>query len=1037
MNPGELSVRNSRVVLVAMGMAIIGGIVAYLNIGRLEDPEFTIKQALVITPYPGASAEEVAQEITNPIETACQQLGQLDYVKSESTRGQSIVSVNIKDRYDKHRIPQVWDELRRKIADVQAQLPPSARGQSRVIDDFGDVYGIFLAVTGEGFSFPEQRRYAEFLRRELLQVPGVKSIALFGEQREVVFLEISRQRLAQLGINEEQIYAQLQEKNIAADGGRVRVGDQHIPIDPTGAFASADAMLDLVIGSDRSGRQLRLRDIATVERGDQDPPNRLLRYDGKPAIGLGISTVRGGNVVQMGQAIRKKLAELKSNQPIGIEIGEINFQPEAVAQATGEFMFNLGKAVAIVFVVLIFAMGRKTGFIIGLVLFLTIMATFLVMYMKGDLLMERISLGALIIALCMLTDNAIIIIEGIKVGIESGRNKLEVVREVVAENQWPLFGATAIGVIAFAAIGLSEDRTGEYTNSLFWVILIALSLSWVSSVTATPLLSYMMFKPLAGNDASGSRDPYAGPAFRIYRKLLVLALRFRWAVVALCVLAFVLAGYGFRKVDQSFFPPATRPQFMVDVFLPAGTHIRETGAFAGEVQRFIQGQPGVTHVTSFIGGGGLRFLLVYSPESENRAYVQFLVDVNDPGKIDGLMAAIQKRLDENYPDANAIAKKFLLGPGDGGRVQVRFRGPDPAKLRELGDLAMKVFEDDGGALCVRSDWRERVNAIRPELLESQARRNGITRVDVARALQGGFEGRAVGFYREPGDAGTGVFPQETRLLPIIARPPLAERGDAGALNSLQIWSPVAGRMIPLSQVTAGAEVVWEDPVVVRRDRFPTLTVHADPRSGLPSQLRDRVKAGIEKIGLPPGYSLQWGGEYEDSTRARGALAEPLPYVLALMVFIVVCLFNSIRTTLLIWLIIPLAVIAITAGLLLTRMPFGFMAMLGVLALGGELIKNQIVVLSKILTLKGKGVPPYQAILDGGTSKMRPVCMVVLTTVLGMIPLLTDPFFGSMAVCIMFGLSFAAVLSLIVTPVLYAIFFRIEEPAGQSANAVIG
>ncbi|HSO61339.1 MAG TPA: efflux RND transporter permease subunit [Desulfobacterales bacterium] len=1034
MNPGEFSVKNNRMVLMAMAMAIVGGLIAYLNMGRLEDPEFTIKTALIITPYPGASAEEVAQEVSNPIESACQRLGQLDYVTSESTRGRSLVSVRIKARYDKHSLPQVWDELRRKVADVQSQLPPAVRGQSMVIDDFGDVYGIFLAVTGEGFSYPEQRRYVEFLRRELLQVPGVKSIALFGEQREVVFLEISRQRLAQLRLNEELIYSKLQERNIAADGGRIRVGDEHIPLDPTGAFASADDMLDLVIGSDQTGRQLRLRDIATVQRGDQDPPRRLLRYDGKLAIGLGISTVPGGNVVKMGHAIRQKLDQIKSNQPIGMEIGEINFQPQAVAQATSEFMFNLGKAVTIVFVVLIVTMGRKTGLIIGLVLFITIMATFLVMYMKGDLLMERISLGALIIALCMLTDNAIIVIEGIKVGIESGRKKIEVVREVVAENQWPLFGATAIGVIAFAAIGLSQDSTGEYTNSLFWVILIALSLSWVSSVTVTPVLSYMMFKPVAGSGASESSDPYKGLAFRIYRKLLILALRFRWAVVILCLLAFVAAGFGFRKVDQSFFPPATRPQFMVDVFLPASTHIRQTEAVAGDIQRYIQSQPHVTHVTSFVGGGGLRFLLVYSPENENPAYVQFLVDVDDSRKIQGLVTGIQKELDENYPNANAIAKKFLLGPGDGGRIQIRFSGPDSAKLRELGNRAMNVLEDDGQALCIRSDWRERVKAIRPEVLDLQARRNGITRVEVARALESSFEGRAVGFYREPGDAGAGIFPQETRLLPIIARPPLSERQDVGAINSLQIWSPVAGRMIPLNQVTARSEVVWEDPIVVRRDRFPTLTVHADPRSGLPSQLRDRVKTKIEQIELPPGYALQWGGEYEDSGRARAALAEPLPYVLALMVFIVVCLFNSFRTTLLIWLIIPMVIIAVTSGLLLTRMPFGFMALLGVLALGGELIKNQIVVLSKVLTLIGKGTPPYQALLDAGTTKMRPVCMVVLTTVLGMIPLVTDPFFGSMAVCIMFGLSFAAVLSLIVTPVLYAIFYRIKETANAPSGA---
>jgi multidrug efflux pump subunit AcrB len=1033
MNPGVLSVRKNRVVFMAMALVLAGGVVAYVQMGRLEDPEFTIKEALIVTPYPGASAEEVAKEVTNPIEIACQQLGQLERVESESSRGRSVVSAIIKDRYDKHRIPQVWDELRRKIADVQSQLPPSVRGRSIVVDDFGDVYGIFLAITGEGYSQSELRRYTDFLRREMLLVPNVQKVELFGEQQEVVFLEISRQRLAQLGINEEQIYSKLQAKNVAADGGRVRIGDQHVAIDPKGEFQSAEDMLGLPIGSDQTGRQLFLGDVATLERGEQDPPRRLLRYDGKPAIGLGISTVQGGNVVTLGEGIRRKLEELKNDQPVGIEIGEINFQPEAVAHATNEFMFNLGKAVTIVFVVLLITMGRKTGLTIGIVLFLTIMATFFVMYLKGDILMERISLGALIIALCMLTDNAIIVIEGIKVGIEAGEDKIETVRETVAQNQWSLFGATAIGVLAFAAIGLSENSTGEYCNSLFWVILISLSLSWVSSITATPLLSYLMFKPLAGAGSAERNDPYGGVVFRSYRRVLIMALRFRWTVVVVCIFAFVAALFGFTKVEQSFFPPATRPQFMVDVFLPAGTDIRETEAFSDSVQQFIQKQSGVTHVTSFIGGGGLRFLLVYSPESENRAFVQFLVDVDDWRKIDDLRPVIQNYVDERFPNANAIVKKFLLGPGEGGRIQVRFSGPDPSKLREFGDKAREILDDDGGAVCVRNDWRERVKVIRPDMLELQARRNGITRVEVAQALECSFEGRTVGFYREPGSASTGIFPQETRLLPIIARPPQSERDDVNAIHSAQIWSPVAGRMIPLSQVTSDAEVVWEDPVVMRRDRFPTLTVHADPRSGLPSQLFNRVRSKIEQIELPTGYSLRWGGEYEDSRDARTALAKPLPFVLGFMVFIVVCLFNSIRTTLLIWLIMPLSIVGVTAGLLLTGQPFGFMALLGVLAVGGEQIKNQIVVLSKILTEIENGNAPYQAILDGGTSKMRPVCMVVITTVLGMIPLLVDPFFGAMAVCIMFGLSFAAVLSLIVTPVMYAMFFGVHETAAESSG----
>ena len=519
MNLGEQTVVNNRVAYVAMGLICLGGLVAYKNLGRLEDPEFTIKEALIITPYPGASPEEVAKEVTNPIETACQQLGQLERVDSLSTRGRSVVSAKILDRYHKEAIPQVWDELRRKISDAQAKLPPSVRGSSMVIDDFGDVFGIFLAISGDGYTQSELRRYAEFLRRELLLAPNVKKVDLFSEQQEVVFLEISRRRLAQLGINEDQIYSLLQARNIAADGGRVRVGDEHIAIDPQGAFASVDEMLGLVIGSDKSGRQLLLKDVATVARGLQDPPHRLLRYDGKPAIGLGISTVQGGNVVVMGDAIRRKLDELKSKQPIGVEIGEINFQPEAVTAAVNDFMFNLGKAVSVVFVVLFFAMGRKTGIIIGLVLFLTIMATFFVMYLHGNLLMERISLGALIIALCMLTDNAIIITEGIKVGVEAGEDKMKVVRDIVAQNQWPLFGATAIGIIAFAAIGLSEDATGEYCNSLFWVILISLTLSWIAAITITPLMGYVAFTP----NASGTKsDPYGGWFFQRYRDLLVL-----------------------------------------------------------------------------------------------------------------------------------------------------------------------------------------------------------------------------------------------------------------------------------------------------------------------------------------------------------------------------------------------------------------------------------------------------------------------------------------------------------------------------------
>lgn len=1013
-----------------MAILLLGGFVAYQRLGRLEDPEFTIKEALIITPYPGASPEEVAKEVTNPIESACQQLGQLKRVESESLRGRSVVTAVIEDRFHKDAIPQVWDELRRKINDAQPRLPPSVRGRSMVIDDFGDVYGIFLAITGEGFSHPELRRYSEFLRRELQLVPGVKKAELFAEQQEVVYLEISRKRLAGFGINEDQIYRQLQARNDAADGGRVRIGDQYIALDPTGSFQSADEMLELPIGSDTTGRQLFLKDIATLKRGDEDPPRRILRYDSQPAIGIGISTAPGGNVVTMGKGIRRKLDELKRDQPIGIQINEINFQPNAVTEATDSFVFNLGKAVGIVVIVLLFAMGRKAGFIVGLVLFLTIMGTFLVMYVDGNLLLQRISLGALIIALCMLTDNSIVVTEAIKGRIEAGEDKIEVVRDAVSQNQWPLFGATAIAVVAFAAIGLSKDRTGEYVNSLFWVIFVSLAWSWVAAITVTPMLSYRLFKPRPAGEAA--HDEYAGPVFRAYRRLLVVSLRFRWLVLVLIVVLFGFALRQFRQLDQSFFPPATRPQFMVDNFLPAGTHIQDTEAFAESVERFIRSQPGVTHVSSFVGGGGLRFLLVYSPEMENPAYVQFLVDVDDQREIDRLITAIQKELDRNYPNTNSVAKKFLLGPGSGGRIQLRFSGPDGAVLRELAGKAQTILIDDGGAKGVRNDWRQPEKIIRPDFLELQALRNGISRVDVAAALQTRFEGRTVGFYREPGGAATGVYPQETRLLPIIARPPAGESRDVAEIDNMQIWSTTAGKMIPLRQVVSRVDVDWENPVVVRRNRLPTITVHADPRSGLPSHLLNRVRPKIEQIALPQGYSREWGGEYEDSRDARAALAKTLPAPLLVIVLIVVCLFNSIRSTLLICLTVPLALIGVTAGLLVTKQPFGFMALLGVIALGGEQIKNSIVLVDEIYTQRGAGKPPYPAILDASVSRLRPVLLVAVTTVLGMIPLLQDPFFVAMAATIMFGLAFACVLTMIIVPILYSISFRVREDTSTAS-----
>ena len=1028
MNLAEVSIQKKTITLVMMLLMFVGGAIAYRTLSRLEDPEFTIKDALVITPYSGASAREVEEEVTNEIEKAVQQLGQLERVTSKSERGLSTVTVTIKDKYDRYSLPQVWDELRRKVNDAQKNLPPGA-GPSLVVDDYGDVYGLFFAVTGDGYTYEEIRRYVDMLRRELLVIQDVKKVELYALQSEAVYVEISRQKMKSLGVSQEHIYTLLSSRNLVADGGRVQVGSEYIPIRVTGEYTSVEEIGELLISGGVSSRVVYLKDVATIRRGYVEPPTERLRFDGKPAIGLAISTVLGGNVVTMGEAIEKRLSELESQRPVGMETGVIAYQSAAVTKAVNGFVINLIEAVTIVIVVLLIFMGLRSGLIIGTVLLLTICATLVVMK-AYEITLERISLGALIIALGMLVDNAIVITEGILIKIQTGTDRLKAAKDTVAQSMTPLLGATLVAIIAFAAIGLSQDSTGEYCRSLFYVLLISLMMSWVTAVTVTPLLCYTFLKRRAkagesGGDQSG--DPYKGKFYGLYRSLLSGCIRFRWITVGVMLGLLGLAVFAFGYVEQSFFPNSTRPQFMVDVWAPKGTYIEDTRKTVEDIEKHIMGLDHVTHVGSCIGKGAVRFILVYAPEKTDSGYAQLLVEVDDYRVIDKIKEPLQRHLDETYPDAVCLVKKFLLGPGEGGKIQVRFRGPDPEVLRRLSEKCEAIMHSDGGAVGVRNDWREKVKVVRADLREAQMQRAGITRPQVAQVLAAGFEGETVGIYRE-----------RNRLLPIIARAPQAERSDVRSISDLQIWSPTARKIIPLTQVVTGRfQTVWENPIIQRRNRVPTITVHCDQMSGNASVLFSRIAPKIDKMfeeyvneykatSTAPGiFTLEWGGEHEDSGDAQAALASSIPLFFILMVLIVIFLFNSIRQPLIIWCCVPLAIIGMTAGLLLTSQPFGFMAMLGLLSLSGMLIKNAIVLIDQINLEIRQGKDSYRAIIDSGVSRTRPVMMAAITTVMGMTPLVLDAFYVSMAVSIMFGLAFAAVLTLLIVPVLYAMFFRIR------------
>lgn len=1059
MNIAELSIKKNVITITLTLVLIYAGIKSFQSLPRLEDPEFTIKEAIILTPYPGASAEEVEQEVTNVIEKAVQELGQIKRVESTSSRGLSTVKAVIKDEYDKKSLPQVWDELRRKVNDYQSQLPPGA-GPSLVNDDYGDVYGVYLAITGEGYSYAELKDYADLLKRELLLVKDVKKIVLYGEQPEAVYVEMSRPKMAALQISQQEIYNALRAKNLPSDAGDIDVGKEKLPISPTGEFTSESEFGDLLISGRGSESLIYLKDVADVRRGYREPPKNMLRYDGKPAIGLAISTVLGGNVVTMGEGIDQKVKELEPLAPLGMELEVISLQSESVTQSINGFVINLIEAIVIVVVVLLFAMGLRSGLIIGAILFITICGTFVFMGM-WNVTLERISLGALIIALGMLVDNAIVVVDGMKIKMEQGEDAISAAREIVGQTAVPLLGATIVAVLAFAAIGTSKDSTGEYCRSLFQVILISLMLSWVTAVTTTPLLCkyFLIGKKKPGKDNAKDNDPYAGKFFQAYKKLLITAINFRYVTVGVVIGIFILSLIGFGFVKTMFFPTATRPQFFVELYFPEGYRIEDTAKELKAAEDYLKGIEGVTNVISEIGGGDPRFLLTYVPGKASPSYAVVLVNVEDYGVIDPIFQKTQNDLEKLLPNAVVNVRKFLLGPGEGGKIQLRISGPDKTVLRELAGKAKDILKADPQSMAVRDEWKEKVKVVRPQLEEAQASQLGISRPDVSRAFEESFSGTQTGVYRDKS-----TF--EPQLLPIIARAPDYERMNLDTLQSLQIWSPAAGKMIPVGQVVSGYNTESENANIGRRDRVTMIKVHADPRTELPSELLARVKPEIEKalnvdVGkitgqdfgpednpfkdfnndvipirdadqLPlkglPGYYIAWGGEAEDSARANDGLKTKLPVFFGMMVLIVVFLFNSVRQPLIIWLTVPLSIIGVTAGLLLFKQPFGFMALLGLLSLSGMLIKNAIVLIDQIDLEIRSGKDRYQSVVDSGVSRLNPVMMAAATTILGMIPLLQDAFFVSMAVTIMFGLLVATMLTLVVVPVLYTIFFKIPNPS---------
>lgn len=1017
MNLAEYTLRKSVIAWVATFLVLVGGYLSYERLGRFEDPEFVIRQAVVVTSYPGASPAEVADRITDLIEGAAQQMQEVESVTSVSRAGESLVKVEARLAFSRTQaeLDQVWDKLRSKVAEAARGLPPGA-AEPVVKGDFGDVFALFYAVTGEGYSPRQLYDYVDFLRRELVLVPGVARVALMGERREAIYVEISRARAAQLGVPLDKVYSTLRAQNLISAAGNVRAGPLRLQINPEQTVASVDTLKQLVVAGDSASGLVRLQDIAEVVRDYVTPAAALMRHDGRLAIGLGISNVQGGNVVEMGDAVKRRLAALEGQRPVGMTLNVVSFQSDAVRAAVDGFVENLIAAVLIVVVVLLLFMGVRSGLIIGAVLVLTVAGTLIAMLAEG-IAMQRISLGALIIALGMLVDNAIVVTDGILVRLQKGEEVGAAAGAVVKATIWPLLGGTLVGILAFSAIGLSPTDMGEYAGSLFWVILYSMLLSWLFAITLTPLFCAKFLKVKASAAVAEEGRVLAG-----YRRILAatLARRVRSAVVLLGLLAGGIVAFGF--VPPGFMPDSARPQFVVDLYLPQGSDIETTVALVEQAEARVRARPGVTHVSSFVGQGALRFMLTYSPEDPNPAYGQLLVDVDSFDAIAGLIASLQPELAQAFPNADVKVWKFMLGRGGGKKIEAAFRGPDPAVLRRLAEEAKAVMAADPEALAIQDDWRQPVPVVSPRIAVDAAQRAGVLPSDIAAALERNFSGQQIG-----------VFGEDEKLIPILARAPAAEREGVEDLRNVQVYSPTARRFVPVSQFVDKVEVRWEDAIIRREDRFPMIKAQCDPPAGqLSAPLLARLRPKVEAIPLPPGYVLEWHGEHKASTEANAGLAASTPYGFAAMVVAVIVMFNAFRQAAVIWLTVPLAVVGVAIGLLLFQAPFEFMAILGFLSLTGMLIKNAIVLVDQIDVEIREGKPRYQAILDASASRARPVFLGAATTVLGVAPLLVDPFFRSMAVTIMFGLIFATGLTLVVVPLLYAAFFGIREDEGRGA-----
>ncbi|MBQ3399434.1 MAG: efflux RND transporter permease subunit [Synergistaceae bacterium] len=1008
MDIARASIKRYRIVIFICLLTLLGGLMAYFEIGKLEDPSFTIKTAVVSAVYPGASAYEVEQEVTTRLEDAIQAMGEIKHIRSRSTPGLAIIYVDIKDEYTSKELPQIWDKLRQKVNDEQVYMPSGVT--TLINNDFGEVYGQYYALIGDGYTMKELYDYADFLKKNLVLVDEVASVKILGEQTEAVYIEFSASRMSASGLSPLMVFAALTQQNTLSALGNITLGDRYIRISPTSAILSVDDISDLVIGS-AGGNLTRLRDIATVRRDYADPQSFKMKFNSRPALAIGISTVEGGNVVNMGRRVSARLKELEAFRPVGIELNEIYMQSDQVIKSTNDFIVNLIESLAIVVGVLLIFMGLRSGLIIGLVLLITVAGTFIIMNNTG-ITLQIVSLAALIIALGSLVDNGIVVAEGMLVGTERGMSIEDAASESVNGSIWAMLGGTFIAVMAFAPIGLSKAQAGEFLSSMFQVVAISMMLSWFAALVAAPALGKVMLK-LSKQEG----DPYDRFLFRMYRAILEGCLRHRVLTIIITVGMFAASMIIFSQMATSFFPDAETVYYNVELWSQQGTSLAGQEKVTKKLADYLSSQPEVKNVTQFIGGGGLRFMLTYSPPESNTAFSQLMVEMKDAKDSRNMILKTQQYIEDNMPEVDGHCKLFARGSGMSEKIGARFYGNDPEILRGLTKKALEIMERDPSSQFLRTDWREKVEVIRPVILKDQMQNLGLSRPLINMAIQTATTGTTIGSFRD-GDKSLAIY---AALTP-------EERNNIALLSSLPVWSPTVNKAVPLGTVFTNLETAFEDDIIIHRDRSRMMTAMSEIKLGTNAdEMLARIRPKIEAIPLPLGYTLEFGGQMELSDESMAGMAVAFPPAVLIMFLIMIFLFNGFRQTIIIFVSLPLILIGVVMGLWVAGMDVSFLAIVGLLSLVGMLAKNSIVLLDQVSADFAAGRDKYEAIVEDGISRLRPVAMSALTTVLGMIPLIWDSMFGPMAVTIMAGLTVSTVLTLLVIPVLTAVAYNVPCP----------